>query len=206
MVVIFMNDTTTKFKSGDAKRDVYNEAYFLSKPDRVRSLWDINDSAERYTAAVALAHEGYILDGSIDGYGNDPYLVNTDRIVTYGYTWIPSLLQPPLSVAPGLHIPGIADYNPNVIPAGAIGISLDSAKYTPFDPALPFTVPIYLTLSPVSYLLPGYANRYGGQSFDQWPVGSVTGSGHVPRDVRGIFTKYAQATPFGNSVWWACAP
>ena len=44
-------------------------------------------------------------------WGWDPYLVMAMR-ASYGYTWVPSALQPAVQMAPGLATPGLIPYDP----------------------------------------------------------------------------------------------
>ena len=45
-----------------------------------------------------------------------------------GFTWVPSALMAPVEVAPGLSFPGLASYDADHLPPGAIPVTIQWAK------------------------------------------------------------------------------
>jgi len=99
----------------------FNETYWAKQPSAVQQLQSIEDPGERSLMASQLASEGYKIDVPIMAWGWDPSQVTSLR-QSYGYTWVPSALQNPIAVAPGLSVPGMQDYDPNNAPAGSIAV------------------------------------------------------------------------------------
>ena len=66
-------------------------------------------------------------------WGWDAFLTMTMR-VQFGYTWVPSALQPPVSIAPGIAQPGVVSYDPLHAPPGSIKVSTNIVDYPPFNP------------------------------------------------------------------------
>jgi hypothetical protein len=102
------------------------DAYWSAQPAAVQTLKDIRDPAEREARGLALANQGYAIDYQIMVAGWDP--LNTMSIRKfYGYTWVPSMLQPPIPVMPGVHFANLPVYDPNSPPSGSIKVSTDFA-------------------------------------------------------------------------------
>jgi len=99
----------------------YDDAYWAQQPPAVQQLRDITDYQTREQMATQLAQEGYTIDVPIMVYGWDPSKVMATREAA-GYTWVPSALQQPVEMAPGISVPGEASYNPNDPPAGSIRV------------------------------------------------------------------------------------
>jgi len=99
--------------------ETFDEAYWASQPAAVQQLQNIQDPTQRTEVATQLAHEGYTIDVPIMAWGWDPQLTTQLR-QSLGYTWVPSALQQPVEVAPGLTAPGQPPYNPANPPAGSI--------------------------------------------------------------------------------------
>ena len=99
----------------------FNEAYWAKQPSAVQQLQSIDDPGERSLMASQLASEGYKIDVPIMAWGWDPSQVTSLR-QSYGYTWVPSALQNPIAVAPGLSVPGMQAYDPNNAPSGSIAV------------------------------------------------------------------------------------
>ena len=84
----------------------FDQAYWASQPPEVQALPGMADPDQRATQAATLATNGFTIDVPIMVWGWDPYLVMTMR-AQFGYTWVPSALQPPVTIAPGLSQPGV---------------------------------------------------------------------------------------------------
>ena len=127
----FMNNpSNSSAVSTPAPRDVqpsqdpvqsFNDAYWAKQPAAVQQLRAINDQGQRTILATQLASQGYKIDVPIMMWGWDPAQVTSLR-QSYGYTWVPSALQNPVGVAPGLSAPGMQPYDPNNPPAGSIAV------------------------------------------------------------------------------------
>jgi hypothetical protein len=104
-------------------QQAFDEAYWASQPPAVQALQSIQDPEQRAAMATHLASEGYSIDVPIMVWGWDPSITTAMRQAD-GYTWVPSALQNPVDVAPGLPSMGtMAAYNPNNPPAGSIAVS-----------------------------------------------------------------------------------
>src|ERR1700733_2013770 len=96
----------------------FDQAYWASQPPEVQALPGIADQDKRAAQAATLDTDWFTIDVPIMLWGWDAYLVMTMR-AQMGYTWVPSALQPPVTIAPGLSQPGVAPYNPLDPPAGS---------------------------------------------------------------------------------------
>jgi hypothetical protein len=105
-----------------------DQAYWAEQPPAVQALQNM-DPADRATAGLQLAQQGYKIDVPIQVWGWDPLTTMVER-QNYGYTWVPSALQSPVSLAPGLSFPGLANYDPNSPPAGSIPVTTAFAAGT----------------------------------------------------------------------------
>src|SRR3984885_11913523 len=115
----------------------FDQSYWAAQPPAVQALGSITDQNQRDTLAAQLATEGFTIDVPIMVWGWDAYLVMTMR-AQFGYTWVPSALQPPVSIAPGTTQPGVIPYNPADPPPGSIKLSTNVSDYPPFTlPAQP---------------------------------------------------------------------
>jgi hypothetical protein len=119
--------------------NAFDTAYWNSQPAPVRALENmppaidgpgVAESTDRYGVALALAKQGYTIDVPITVWGWDPYATMTLR-QQYGYTWVPSALQSPVYVPPGVSVPGQASYNPAAPPPGSIKVDNAAADYAP---------------------------------------------------------------------------
>ena len=99
----------------------FDDAYWAKQPAAVQQLRTITDQGQRTLMATQLASQGYKIDVPIMMWGWDPSQVTSLR-QSYGYTWVPSALQSPVAVAPGLSDPGMQSYDPNNPPAGSIAV------------------------------------------------------------------------------------
>jgi hypothetical protein len=100
----------------------FDNAYWAQQPAAVQALQTMQNPEERAEYAEQLASEGYTIDVPIMVWGWDPAIVTSLRQAD-GYTWVPSALQNPVEMAPGLGSMGnLAAYNPNDPPAGSIAV------------------------------------------------------------------------------------
>jgi hypothetical protein len=127
----FMNDSSNSSAvSAASSQDLqpaqqpdqsFDDAYWAKQPAAVQQLRTISDQGQRTLMATQLATQGYKIDVPIMAWGWDPSQVTSLR-KSYGYTWVPSALQNPVAVAPGLSVPGMQPYDPNNPPAGSIAV------------------------------------------------------------------------------------
>lgn len=103
------------------------EEYWNRQPEEVRQLRGIEDPAEREALAAQLTQNGYAIDVPIMVWGWDPLRVMLSRRL-FGYTWVPSALQPPVTVAPGIELPGLPAYDAARPPEGSIAVDLSFAR------------------------------------------------------------------------------
>ena len=115
-----------------------DQAYWAEQPAAVQALQNM-PLDQRGQAALALAQQGYTIDVPIMVDGGDPLTIMMER-QQYGYTWVPSAMQSPVDLAPGLNFPGLTAYDASNPPAGSIAVSTAFAEGTNmqdvfFDPA-----------------------------------------------------------------------
>jgi hypothetical protein len=111
------------------------QAYWAAQPPEIQALRDAPDQETRTAQAMDLAKQGFSIDVPIMVWGWNP-LVTMQIRQNDGYTWVPSGLQPPIPVAPGIPFPGFQSYDANKPPTGSIMVTTDFAKGTLDDPAL----------------------------------------------------------------------
>ena len=99
----------------------FDDQYWSNQPPAVQQLRNIQDQGQRTQLGEQLASEGYTIDVPIMVWGWDPS-TTTQLRQSYGYTWVPSALQPPVESAPGITDPGLTPYDPNHPPAGSIAV------------------------------------------------------------------------------------
>ncbi len=172
---------------------LFDAAYWASQPPQVQALQGITDPTQRATQAAALAAEGFTIDVPIMVWGWDPYLMMTMR-AQFGYTWVPSALQPPVTIAPGTAQPGVVAYNPLDPPPGSINVSTNIADYPPFTPPPPPTTATPASDDPVG--LQSVGNIYLSLPGETYQNGATF------TDNRGTFQKHLVATPFGLNAYW----
>lgn len=103
-------------------QQAFDQAYWASQPPAVQALQNIQNPEQRAAVATQLANEGYSIDVPIMVWGWDPSVTTAMR-ESEGYTWVPSALQNPVEMAPGLPSMGtLTAYNPNNPPAGSIAV------------------------------------------------------------------------------------
>jgi hypothetical protein len=99
------------------------DAYWNEQPTAVQALRNMPDGAAKDQLALSLANQGYTIDNQIMVMGWDPETTMMIR-QDYGYSWVPSYGQSPITVAPGVSDPlATSTYNPDNPPAGAIKVS-----------------------------------------------------------------------------------
>lgn len=101
----------------------FDNAYWAQQPAAVQALRNMQNPEQRTEYAQQLASEGYSIDVPIMVWGWDPSMVTSMRQQD-GYTWVPSAMQSPVEMAPGLGSMGtLAAYDPNNPPSGSIAVS-----------------------------------------------------------------------------------
>jgi len=177
----------------DTAQQQFDQAYWASQPPEVRALPGIADQDQRANQAATLATDGFTIDVPIMVWAWDAYLVMTMR-AQMGYTWVPSALQPPVTIAPGLAQPGVVPYDPSNAPAGSIKVSTNIADYPPYAPP---AQPMPQT--------PAGSDPVGLQSIGSIFLsvpGETYQNGATFTDSRGTFQKHVVVTPFGRSAYW----
>ena len=114
-----------------------DDAYWAAQPPAVQAIRNMTLALNpdgspnaRETLAENLALAGNQIDVPIEAWGWDPTLTMAMRI-QYGYTWVPSGLQSPVLLPPGLSMPGLPSYDPTKPPAGSIKVSVNVADFAP---------------------------------------------------------------------------
>lgn len=102
----------------------YDPAWWAAQPKAVKALQTMQNQTERIATALQLASKGYVIDVPIAVWSWSPWITTQAR-KQYGYTWVPSALQPPVLLQPGLTLQGFQPYEPGIIPSGAIPVTLD---------------------------------------------------------------------------------
>jgi hypothetical protein len=177
----------------ETTQQLFDQAYWASQPPAVQALRALVDPDQRANAAAELATEGFTIDVPIMVWAWDAYLVMTMR-AQFGYTWVPSALQPPVTIAPGDAQPGVVAYDPFHAPAGAIKVSTNIQDYPPFT----------LAPSPTPQK-PGGGDPVGAQSIGNIYLsvpGETYPDGAEFTDARGTFEKRLVVTPFGANAYW----
>lgn len=177
----------------DTTQQQFDQAYWASQPPTVQALESITDTDQRATQAAQLATQGFTIDVPIMVWGWDAYLVMTMR-AQFGYTWVPSALQPPVAIAPGEAQPGVIAYDPLHSPAGSIRVSTNILDYPPFTPAPQPTPQTLAGSDPVG--LQSIGNIYLSVRGETYPDGATFS------DTRGTFEKHLVVTPFGANAYW----
>lgn len=171
-------------------QDLTPRIYWDSQPPEVRRLEVEPDQKTRSSMAEALAKNGYRIDVPVMVYHWDPFQVMAIRKM-YGYTWVPSALQPNIEIAPGLTSHGLTPYDPASPPVGSIKVSTEAKDYPPFDKPVSTPKPAQ---SPVG--IHSVGNLYLTVAGDTSPAGTIHS------DERGRFVKRINAGPFGAWAYW----
>jgi len=180
----------------DSVQTEFDKVYWASQPPELQALPSISDYEQRVSRGANLAANGFLVDVPIMIYGWDPYLVMLMR-QNAGYTWVPSALQPNVSIAPGLTQPGTVAYDPTRPPVGSIKVSTNPADYPPFNPPPPPATPQQQSAA--------NGDPVGIQSLGTLYL-SVPGENYQDgakfTDSRGTFIKHVTFTPFGRTNYW----
>ena len=186
-----MNTTVSPINSTQASPDdnpAFDNAYWAAQPPEVQTLRGLSNPASR---AMDLATQGFLIDVPIMVWNWDPWKVMRLR-QQYGYTWVPSALQPPVQEAPGMNLPGLVPYDPYNPPAGSIRVSTNLADYPPYP--VPVPAPVVAVTDYVGAL--NFGNVYYALP------GDPTLDGVTVTDSRGAFRKHriVTQTPFGPMI------
>ena len=173
----------------DTVQSAFDKAYWASQPLELQALPAMEELNQRTTRAAALATQGFIVDVPIMVWGWDPYLVMTMR-TDLGYTWVPSALQPNITVAPA-H--GAVAYDPAHPPAGSVKVSTNIADYPPSAPPAA-TPPLSSGGDPVG--LQSIGTYFASLPGDNYPDGAKF------TDSRGTFLKHVTFTASGRTSYW----
>lgn len=190
--------TVTPVTPATDDNPVFDAAYWAAQPPEVQALQNLSSPA---TTALALAAKGFSIDVPIMVWKWDPWKVMRLR-QSYGYTWVPSALQPPIQEAPGINEPGLTPYDPNNPPAGSIKVSTNIADFPAFAPPAPAPSPTPVGSDYVGSL--NFGNVYYALPGDPTPDGVIV------TDPRGSFLKHriVTQTPFGPMIngWYELLP
>lgn len=168
------------------------DIYWNSLPPALRAFRNYNE-LEKAAHSTEVAALGYKLDVPIQVWGWDPVCI---MLVRYGqgFTWVPSALEPPVYVGPGLSFPGLPSYDPKTPSPRGIKVSIDAKDYPAFDPPQPppSTFPVV------------------GQCFNGWcgvgpgGLGSIDGQVYVQGGVR--YLAHVSIGLAGKTVYFTIAP
>jgi hypothetical protein len=171
----------------------FDKAYWLAQPPEIRDLPSGDNLDLRSSRAADLAVKGFTIDVPIMVWGWDPYLVMKLR-QDFGYTWVPSALQPAVTIAPGISSPGMVAYDVTHPPSGAIHVSTNISDYPPFNP------PPAQVVSPAANNDPVGLQSVGVLYLSV--PGETYADGQRTTDARGTFLKHVVITPFGRTNYW----
>jgi hypothetical protein len=97
------------------------DAYWSKQPAAVQKLRNIDDPGQRAMTAAQLAADGYSIDVPVMVWGWEASKTTQLR-QGFGYTWVPSAMQSPVSAAPGISGASIIPYDPAHPPPGSISV------------------------------------------------------------------------------------
>lgn len=177
----------------DSLQTEFDKAYWAAQQPEIRSLPSIEDFDQRVQRGADLAAKGFTVDVPIMVWSWDAYLVMKQRS-DYGYTWVPSALQPNISVAPNINQNGAPPYDPTRPPAGSIRVSTNIADYPPFNPPAPTPQQPASNGDPVG--IQSLGTLYLSTPGETYPDGAKFS------DARGTFIKHITFTPFGQTNYW----
>jgi hypothetical protein len=98
-----------------------DDVYWAKQPAAVQQLRNIGDYGQRSQMAGQLAAEGYSIDTPVMVWGWDASQTTQLR-QSFGYTWVPSAMQTPVTAAPGISGGAITPYNPLNQPPGSMPV------------------------------------------------------------------------------------
>lgn len=201
--VLSSNPLSPAFPAVDtpAYQTRFNAAYWAAQPTMLQQ-------AQVASFSVAAAEEwladpeDLVVDFNTMCLGWSPYWTMFFRLTT-GYKWSPNAGQPNVTVAPGLDVPGLVDYDPLHPPIGAISNSLNLADYPAFTPPAP-PAPVVTELVGSAT---GTTYTYNGTAYPMYITNPGTDNSSVPAggtftDGRGVFTKIQVQTMFGPQIFW----
>jgi hypothetical protein len=173
--------------------------YYQAQPLAVQKaiMLQMPVGPDRTAMFAALAAQGFLIDEAIMVLAQSPTELMAERLQD-GYTYVPSMLQLMVSIAPGLAAPGYTAYVPKPpFPPGSIVVSVKASDY----PAM--AVPVAPPPPPVPYVGSYMGNGYWGASEaaqSLFEAGQTTVQGGV---------KYAFFVgtdgPFGKTYFWTLA-
>lgn len=111
------------------------DAYWAQQPAAVQKLRTMDSIDARTAEAQKLLQQGYTIDYPIMVERWSP-LATMQARQAFGYTWVPSFMQPGIQEMPGLSYPGLTPYDPSHPPAKSILVSTDFALGTQDDPTV----------------------------------------------------------------------
>lgn len=120
--------TATTAAVVDKSKMTPDDAYWAEQPLAVQALRNMPPD-QVGQAAYDLAKQGYKIDVPIMVWQWDPLTTMIER-QNYGYTWVPSALDSPVLLPPGLSFPGLPNYDPNNGPSDSIKVTTDFARGT----------------------------------------------------------------------------
>lgn len=174
---------------------IFDNAYEASLPPETRALLATPEQEDR---AKALAMKGFIIDAPIMIWGEGPWRAMTIR-QSYGFTWVPSMLQPPIEMAPGIQVPGQIPYDPANPPAGSIKVSTDPADFPPWPVPVVAAPPSTPAAQILGKQIVGTSNWfYVGPAAQTWPDGKLW----TDPSTRNSYSLHVVQVPFGASKWW----
>lgn len=121
----------------------FDAAYLASLRPVVRNAMQLDTEQERLDVLRGLADVGALIDEQIMVGRQSPFWTMYARW-TGGYRWVPSALQPPIPVVPGVTYPGLPSYDPDHAPADSIAVinPLDRSQWPEaFDKPEPAPAP-----------------------------------------------------------------
>jgi len=178
-----------------------SDIYWAHQPPAVRALRGQDTNPETIKKAMTLATQGYTIDVPIMVWGYNPVCMMGLR-KDYGYTWVPSALQPNILIAPGLNMPGVPPYDPKNPPKGSIIVSLDAKDYPPFAaPPPPAPKPSTNLVGPCTPGTNICVIGPGAYSQAQRDAAGLKDGVTVLQDGKTYLFR-SVANPFGSSTWF----
>ena len=177
------------------------DIYWAHQPPAVKALRGQDGKPDTISKAMTLATQGFVIDVPIMVWGWNPVCTMGLR-KDYGYTWVPSALQPNILVAPGLSVPGLPQYDPKNPPKGSIIVSLDAKDYPPFaTPPTPAPKPSTNLVGPCTPGTNICLIGPGAYTQAQRDAAGLKDGVSVVQDGK-TFIYRSVATPFGSSTWF----
>lgn len=174
--------------------------YWAHQPPAVQALHTMApDKVE--SKAAELATKGYVIDVPIMVWGYNPVCMMGMRL-DYGYTWVPSALQPNICSAPGLSTPACASpYDPKNPPEKSILVSIDAKDYPPFTaPKPPVAKPVANVVG--KCLATNVCGLGPGASTEKLRAALGLVDGTVVKQDGVSYTFHSVKNPFGESTYF----